>query len=188
VDGVYLLIDFGSTYTKVVAADLGREVILGRSQSPSTARSNLLEGLSSSEVEDAASLRGSDVAFLPASPRDLAIDAGLARTAVGVAVERHAGTIRESWGVDGLVRVQRGKDLTGLRTVIGTGGVFAHNPHREWVLEASLSAGQRPFSLGPSDAELYVDREYVLYGIGLLAGVAPASALRLGRKSLARIR
>ena len=34
--GVHLLVDFGSTYTKVTAVDLDEEVILGRAQSPTT--------------------------------------------------------------------------------------------------------------------------------------------------------
>jgi uncharacterized protein (TIGR01319 family) len=41
----YLLIDFGSTYTKVMAVDLEREVFLGRAQSPTTIETDITIGL-----------------------------------------------------------------------------------------------------------------------------------------------
>ena len=40
-----LLIDFGSTYTKLTALDLDEERILGRSQAFTTAASDIKEGL-----------------------------------------------------------------------------------------------------------------------------------------------
>lgn len=41
---VYLLIDFGSTYTKLVAVDLDKEVIIGTSKASTTVSTNVLEG------------------------------------------------------------------------------------------------------------------------------------------------
>ncbi|HEX6987939.1 MAG TPA: glutamate mutase L, partial [Bacillota bacterium] len=52
-----------------------------------------------------------------------AVDHALARCAVGLAVRRHAGRLRVLEGPFGRRRVQRGKDLRPVRTVIGTGGV-----------------------------------------------------------------
>ncbi|MBI5440106.1 MAG: glutamate mutase L, partial [Deltaproteobacteria bacterium] len=112
------------------------------------------------------------------------VDAGLARSAVEVAVERHAGTIQESWGPDGAVRFQYGKDLTGLRTVIGTGGIFAFHPRPGEVLKGAVASAKSPLSLKPRAPELYIDRNYVLYGVGLLSTVEPEAALAIGRKSL----
>lgn len=40
-----ILIDFGSTYTKVIAIDLARAEVLGRSQAPSTVLTDVREGL-----------------------------------------------------------------------------------------------------------------------------------------------
>ena len=99
-------------------------------------------------------------------------------------MERHVGTIKESWGVDGLVRIQTGKDLTGLRTVIGTGGLFSHNPGAARVLNAALMRDDAPFSLKPRRADFYIDRSYVLYGVGLLGTHNPDAALRLARRHL----
>ena len=40
-----ILIDFGSTYTKVVAVDLASANVIGRSQSASTVQTDVREGL-----------------------------------------------------------------------------------------------------------------------------------------------
>ena len=44
---ITLLIDFGSTYTKVAALDLDSEELLGRTQSPTTVETDIMVGLSS---------------------------------------------------------------------------------------------------------------------------------------------
>lgn len=41
---VYLLVDFGSTYTKLVAVDLKKEVIVGTSKASTTVTTNVLDG------------------------------------------------------------------------------------------------------------------------------------------------
>jgi uncharacterized protein (TIGR01319 family) len=96
----------------------------------------------------------SNVSYIPQNAKDLAVDVGLAGSAVEIAVERHVGTIRESWGPNGEIRVQHGKDLTELGTVIGTGGVFAYNPHPERILRASLMTTKAPFSLKPKAPQI----------------------------------
>ena len=47
--GLALLIDFGSTYTKVTAVDLNAGLFLGRSQAPSTVSTNVLDGFEAAE-------------------------------------------------------------------------------------------------------------------------------------------
>ena len=42
---VYLMVDFGSTYTKVTAFDLDHEILLGRAQSPTTIDTDITIGL-----------------------------------------------------------------------------------------------------------------------------------------------
>ena len=45
VDSLAILIDFGSTFTKVTAVDLSNAQVLGRSQAPSTVLTDVREGL-----------------------------------------------------------------------------------------------------------------------------------------------
>jgi uncharacterized protein (TIGR01319 family) len=136
-------------------------------------------GLDAQALRLGAQLRSQHVDYVPDNAMESAIDIALARSAVEVAVERHVGTIRESWGVEGVVRIQTGKDLTGLRTVIGTGGIFSHHPDARRILEAALMTPKSPFSLKPRSADFYLDRDYVLYGIGLLSAQHPDVALRM---------
>ena len=43
---VAILIDFGSTYTKVAGVDLEQDTFIGRAQAPSTVDTNVTQGLS----------------------------------------------------------------------------------------------------------------------------------------------
>ena len=45
VDSLAILIDFGSTFTKVTAVDLSNAQVIGRSQAPSTVLTDVREGL-----------------------------------------------------------------------------------------------------------------------------------------------
>jgi uncharacterized protein (TIGR01319 family) len=125
-----------------------------------------------------------NVGFVPTSEQEFFTDLALARSAVEVAVERHAGVVKEIWAPHGVVNVQYGKDLTELRTLIGTGGIFAYNPRAERVLEAALYNKHNPWSLKPKSPNFYIDRNYILYGVGLLSEVEPQIALRLAKKYL----
>ena len=125
-----------------------------------------------------------NVNYVPISEQDRLIDIALARSATEVAVERHIGILKESWSPQGTVRIQYGKDLTRLKTLIGTGGIFAYNPQAEKILEVALFNRNNPFSLKPISPDFYIDRNYILYGIGLLSGVEPDIALRIAKKYL----
>ncbi len=130
----------------------------------------------------------SDPSLVPQSAEQFSIEAALARAAVDLAVGRHAGSLEEtpSW-LGGTVRIQRGKDLGALATVIGTGGVFFHGRHAEQILSAALVSKREPHSLRPRKANFYVDAGYVMYAVGLLSDVEPAKALRIAKKWLRRV-
>jgi uncharacterized protein (TIGR01319 family) len=55
--GIYLLIDFGSTYTKIMAVDIAREVILGRAQALTTVDTDITIGLNKALSELLATCR-----------------------------------------------------------------------------------------------------------------------------------
>jgi uncharacterized protein (TIGR01319 family) len=106
---------------------------------------------------------------------------------VRIAVARHAGRIETVYTAQGPVRVQRGKDLTRLNAVIGTGGVLAAAPEPHALLSAALADGRDPSSLAPRAAALWLDRDYLLYAAGLLAECEPAAAFALARSSLVQL-
>lgn len=126
-------------------------------------------------------------ATVPATAADYALDVALARAAVEVAVQRHAGTLETIYTPRGPVTVLYGKDLTHVAHVIGTGGVFARgsDPHR--VLAGALFDESNPLSLRPKTPRLAIDRPYIMYAAGLLAGLAPDAALRIMKQHLAEV-
>ena len=128
-----------------------------------------------------------DVGYIPAGEVEFSIDAMLAQSATTIAVERHAGTLRQEYSVVGAIQVQQGKNLLDTKNLIGTGGIFKYGRHPEKILQAALFSPTNPWSLKPTAPNAYVDGEYLLYGIGLLAEHFPAKALRIGKKYLRRV-
>ena len=124
---------------------------------------------------------------LPKTPEERRLDMKLARIATQVAVERHVGRIEDWYGPAGRMIVQRGKDLRGINSLIGTGGpiVFAQDPRS--VLEGALFDRKRPNLLKPESPRLYLDGDYILYAIGILANLEPEKALRIAKKYLKEI-
>jgi uncharacterized protein (TIGR01319 family) len=141
-------------------------------------------GLSEARLNAKLNEIAADVERLPQTTEDVALDEALAWTAVRIAVARHAGTSEIVQTVHGPVTMQRGKDLSGVKCVIGTGGPLAHGATPASVLKAALADTADPFSLRPSNPALLIDADYLLYASGLLAAVEPDAALALALASL----
>ena len=124
---------------------------------------------------------------LPESEEDKVLDINLARAATRFAMERHAGRIETTYGPSGSVYIQYGKDLRGLKTVIGTGGPLIFGSAPDLIIRETLFSEDNPFSLCPRNPEFYIDREYLLYAVGLLSEKEPLEALKLGKKYLKRL-
>jgi uncharacterized protein (TIGR01319 family) len=110
-------------------------------------------------------------------------DRALAIAAVAEALHRHAGFL-DPVPLRRDTVLQVGKDLRGAQAVIASGGVFAARPDARAVLEAAVAqAGQRG-RLVPEAPRLLVDRDYVLFAVGLLAPHHPVAAAHLALRSL----
>ena len=55
-------------------------------------------------------------------------------------------------------------------------------------MRAALFSPDKPWSLKPKAPKTFIDRTYMLYGIGLLAEHFPAQALRIAKKCLTETR
>ena len=135
-------------------------------------------------IRRAVSYRAGCPEWIPADPGEARFDGLLAVACATHAVTRHCGTMllsRSEAGPPTLVR--EGPDLREVARVLGTGGVFAHRGDGEWVLREAL-ARRAPRSLAPRDAEIGVDRNYILAAAGLLATQDPDAALRLLAREL----
>jgi uncharacterized protein (TIGR01319 family) len=142
-------------------------------------------GLAASRVRDLIAELGRSVERVPANADEAALDRALARAAVRLAVKRHAGTVETVFTVSGPALVQRGKDLSDVGVVIGTGGALVHSPDPAAILATALADSGDPLSLRPRAPRLLLDREYILYACGLLGQVEPRQALALGLAHLA---
>jgi uncharacterized protein (TIGR01319 family) len=136
-------------------------------------------GLAVARIEQAVRRLHTDVERLPADAEERALDRALARAAVRIAVRRHAGTTETVYTVTGPITVQRGKDLSEIAAVVGTGGPLANGVDPAGTLAMVLADAAEPMSLRPRQPKLLLDRDYVLYACGLLASVEPQAALAL---------
>ena len=110
-----------------------------------------------------------------------ALDAHLARVAVDRALERHVGKKERVVTREGEAWVRYGKDLSETRTVIGTGGVFIHNPRARYMLSPSPESPDDQV-LRPKNPNLFIDASYLLYAVGLLSQSRPDTALQIFKR------
>ena len=124
---------------------------------------------------------------LAETEEELSVETAMSRVAAEVAVERHVGHLEEMHLVDGRVFIQRGKDLTDLKTVIGSGGpvIFSSDPN--FVLQGALFDNGNPWALKPRNATFYIDERYIMYAAGILAEEAPGTALRIMKRYLKEV-
>lgn len=172
--------DLGIRYNAATIYDLiGRDASYAR-----------LRAIQPSLADDAIDLEAhvralpGNVGYVPSTPLEFDIDIVLAESAVAVAMQRHAGTLREEYTVTGAVKVQYGKNLLDVENLIGTGGIFKYGQHPERILKAARYSQDTPWSLMPRAPRAFIDTEYFLYGIGLLAPHFPEKALRIAKKYL----
>jgi hypothetical protein len=136
----------------------------------------LIDDAEADALAGAAAQRAADPGMLATGD---GVDLRLARLAATVALRRHARG--EAAGGAGAPR-RGGKDLAGVRVLIGSGGVLRHAPvpAAHGALEAVLAdhAGgwRRPRAAGAR-----VDRSYVLAAVGLIAADHPAAAIAVAR-------
>jgi uncharacterized protein (TIGR01319 family) len=117
--------------------------------------------------------------LVPAEDWQLAADATLAKVAIDLAIERHAGRREPYYARGGRVFLQHGKDLSDVATLIGTGGIFTRNRYAGRILTGVVPGEGRYEVLRPADPAVFLDRDYVLYAVGLLAENYPAVAQQI---------
>ncbi|UCG67132.1 MAG: glutamate mutase L [Deltaproteobacteria bacterium] len=145
---------------------------------------NSLKSESLVDLEGRVRYLSEHIEAVPEKEDDRWLDIGLARTALEIAVERHVGHLEQVFSPDGTIFIQFGKDLTDVINVIGTGGIFAYGQEPLAILEGALFSEENPLLLKPKSPDFFIDRNYILYAIGLLAEKAPEKALRIGKKYL----
>jgi uncharacterized protein (TIGR01319 family) len=121
---------------------------------------------------------------VPQSHEEIALDSALASSALKIAMKRHCGSVEVVYTATGPVTAQDGKDLTQIKTLIGTGGVIAHSKDPISLLKCTLSSADEPNSLRPISPQILIDRDYILFACGLLSQVDPKAAFNLAIEHL----
>ena len=171
---------------RTVEGDIGmRYSIRGVVEAAGIRKVCSLSGLSQDRVEALVSYLSNNTDTVPGEDADmLALDYALASLAIEEAVDRHAGTIQETYTMMGKTFVQEGKNLTGVKRIVVTGGSLIHTRKTEEIARHALYSLEKPESLRPKLADVLVDRTYILAAMGLLASHYPQVALRIMKKEL----
>ena len=121
---------------------------------------------------------------IPTEPEEIRLAERLTEEAIRLAVKRHAGQVKYLYGPTGRTTIAEGKDLTRVMWIVGTGGPLTRLPRGREILE-KLKARKRGLELTPGqDAEILIDRFYIMASLGVLASRYPRAALALLRESL----
>ncbi|MDO4552983.1 MAG: GlmL-related ornithine degradation protein [Bacillota bacterium] len=122
---------------------------------------------------------------VPGTPEEIRFVERLTLEAVLKATERHAGRIRYVYGPSGRSTLAEGKDLTQVKTIVGTGGALTRLPRRLELMGAIAAHNETGLLLFPSpDARLLVDNDYIMASLGVLSRENKEAALRLLKSSL----
>ena len=171
---------------RTVEGDIGmRYSIQGIVDAAGIDQISRLSGLTKDRVQELVDYLRQHTDTVPGENAELeALDYALASAAIAEAVGRHAGTIEETYTMMGLTYVQSGKNLTKVRQIVVTGGSLIHTKRTEEIAAHALFSPAQPTSLRPKEADVWVDRTYILAAMGLLSSHYPQTALRIMKKEL----
>lgn len=108
----------------------------------------------------------------------------LTKEAVVISCDRHAGGFRDLFGGGGKKTMAEGKDLTGIKYIIGTGGALTRLPNRVAIMQAIALSNKGNKLLPTTEAKVLVDNDYIMASLGVLSKEYPEAAMTLLKKSL----
>ncbi len=109
---------------------------------------------------------------IPKTDPEIELTHWLCTRAVETALRRHAGMIVDLFTPTGKRQIVRGKDLSAVQWVIGTGGALTRIPGGEAILR-SICTGPRKYLFPRADASILIDRDYLFSAFGTLAHAYP---------------
>ncbi len=141
------------------------------------------------EVLDYTEMLEEHTDHVPQNEKEACLDRALAQCAIQVALRRHAGSyLAETDTVMGvLAGTAVGRDLRGVRRVLCVGGIFVHMDEKKTrAMVARCFADPGISLLPPEDPEILLDKDYLLYAMGVLGRHYPDEALRFLKGYVAR--
>jgi len=112
--------------------------------------------------------RLSELKAIPHSSKEQELTHYLCKVAVEVGIRRHAGMVMEAYMPTGKKQTVRGKDLTAVKWVIGTGGALTKVAGGQEILR-SICLGVGKYLLPLPNSTILMDSEYRFSALGTLA-------------------
>ncbi|MGM0501521.1 MAG: GlmL-related ornithine degradation protein [Bacillota bacterium] len=121
---------------------------------------------------------------IPQNKKETKLIELLTEEAVNKALNRHAGEIKEIYGPSGRTAAVKGKDLTGVKYIIGTGGALTKlEKNKKLLSNIRVKNVQRKLYPGMK-ADVLIDQDYIFAACGVMAKKYPEAAVKLMKKSL----
>jgi uncharacterized protein (TIGR01319 family) len=121
---------------------------------------------------------------IPQTERERAVAEELTHQAALQALMRHAGRYRSLYGPEGKKNVAEGKDLTGVRYALATGGALTRLPGRERLYREALEKMPGNTLAPPKSVEIGFDNHYIMAAAGALGTEYPEAAADLLQESI----
>lgn len=121
---------------------------------------------------------------IPKSTEEIKFVEVLTREAVITAMIRHAGKLRYLYGPTGKKTLAEGKDLTSIKWIIGTGGALTRLPNGPSILKEIPLYNKGDYLFPTMEAQVLIDRDYIMASLGVLSKKYPNAALRLMLNSI----
>lgn len=112
------------------------------------------------------------------------IEEVLARNAIRIAIERHSGVYQQAYTPWGQIFTLTGKDLSGISSVIGIGGVIINSENAGYMLEGAASNASNVMFAKPKSPSYMLDKKYIFASMGMISTINPDLALEIMKKEI----
>lgn len=109
---------------------------------------------------------------IPGSSTEISLTHRLCLIAVETSIRRHAGIVMDTYTPTGRKQTVRGKDLSAVKWVVGTGGALTRIEGGREIL-SRICTGPGKYLLPPREARILIDKDYRFSALGTLAQVYP---------------
>jgi uncharacterized protein (TIGR01319 family) len=109
---------------------------------------------------------------IPGTDSEVNLTRWLCSRAVEIGVRRHAGVVTDLFTPTGKKKIVKGKDLTAVKWVVGTGGALTRIEGGEDILR-KICSGVGKYLLPAPDTRILIDRDYRFSALGTLAQAYP---------------
>ncbi len=113
-----------------------------------------------------------DLQAMPSTEQQKEVTRWLCTKAVETGIRRHAGVVTDLYTPTGKKLIVKGKDLSAVKWVVGTGGALTRVEGGEAILR-SVCTGPGKYLFPSPDAAILMDRDYRFSALGTLAQAYP---------------